>query len=511
MQKLLISLLAILLVSCGGQNSEKKVSYQYIDDLKEVRIAALMGSVEEAILEKRFPNGTVERYETMTDMVQALKQNRVDAVSLDGYTLPYLNHTLGGGMVALDDSLGTMGLAAAFQKDDKSGLREQFNHFLKVIKQSGLHAKMLDKWIYHFDTAKMPDLKLPTEGDPLVVATCPTLPPTSFLQGNKSAGFDMEVLQQFAIYINRPIKIQNLNFSALITSLATGKVDMIISSLIITEERAQMVAFSDSYMDFDMDVIVRNENKKGYTKKSIDYVTKQQAVDESGDILLEDEEWLSSIQESFEKNLIKERRYEMVLSGLKTTLVIAFLSAIFGTILGAFICFLKMRKNKFLKTIANVYINTMRGTPVLVLLLIMFYVVFNKVDIDPVMVSVITFSMNFAAYVSEMFRTSIEGVDNGQTEAGIALGFSKFRTFYHIVLPQAFKKVLPVYKGEMISMVKMTSIVGYIAVEDLTKVSDIIRSRTFDALFPLIMVAVLYFVIAWLFTVILDFIGRKFN
>ena len=143
--------------------------------------------------------------------------------------------------------------------------------------------------------------------------------------------------------------------------------------------------------------------------------------------------------------------------------------------------------------------------------MIIFYVVFASVDIDPAIVAVIAFGMNFAAYVSEMFRTGIEGVDNGQTEAGIAMGFSKIKTFIYIVLPQATRRILPVFKGEVISLVKMTSIVGYIAVQDLTKASDIIRSRTFDAFFPLIMVAVLYFLISWLLMMILGYLERAFD
>ena len=114
--------------------------------------------------------------------------------------------------------------------------------------------------------------------------------------------------------------------------------------------------------------------------------------------------------------------------------------------------------------------------------------------------------MNFAAYVSEMYRTGIESVDKGQIEAGIATGFTKAKTFLYIVLPQAVRQILPVYKGEFISLVKMTSVVGYIAVQDLTKASDIIRSRTFDAFFPLIMVAVLYFLISWLLSLSLSYV-----
>ena len=146
--------------------------------------------------------------------------------------------------------------------------------------------------------------------------------------------------------------------------------------------------------------------------------------------------------------------------------------------------------------------------PVVVLLMLIFYVVFASVNIDPVFVAVIAFGMNFAAYVSEMFRSGIEGVDRGQSEAGIAMGFSRTQTFIHIVLPQMLQRILPVYKGEFISLVKMTSIVGYIAVQDLTKASDIIRSRTFDAFFPLVMVAVLYFVISWVLMQALEYLER---
>ena len=135
------------------------------------------------------------------------------------------------------------------------------------------------------------------------------------------------------------------------------------------------------------------------------------------------------------------------------------------------------------------YISVLRGTPVLVLLMLIFYVVFASVNINPVLAATVAFGMNFAAYVAEIFRTGIEGIDKGQTEAGIAMGFSKTKTFLYIVLPQTVRRILPVYKGEFISLVKMTSIVGYIAVQDLTKASDIIRSRTFDAFFPLVMVA----------------------
>ena len=174
----------MLRVSCAGQQSKEKISYQFISDLEDARLGALMGSAEEAFFEKRFPDKSVDRYETLTDLEQALKQNRVDAIGMDGYCTSYLNLVLGGGLVALDDSMGTMTICAAFPKGEKKELREQFNQFLKEIKGNGEYDKIIDKWIHHSEEAKMPDWKLPTEGEAIKVATCPTLPPTSFLQDN---------------------------------------------------------------------------------------------------------------------------------------------------------------------------------------------------------------------------------------------------------------------------------------------------------------------------------------
>ena len=128
--------------------------------------------------------------------------------------------------------------------------------------------------------------------------------------------------------------------------------------------------------------------------------------------------------------------------------------------------------------------------------MILYYVVFGKVDIDPIWVAIIGFGINYGVYTSEMIRTGIEAVDMGQYEAALALGYSPVISFFKVVLPQAARHFLPVMKGEFIGMVKMTSVVGYIAGQDLTKATDIIRSRTMEAFFPLIATAIIYFIIA---------------
>lgn len=218
---------------------------------------------------------------------------------------------------------------------------------------------------------------------------------------------------------------------------------------------------------------------------------------------------LASVCSSFYNNLIAENRYLLILDGLQTTVVISVLATLLGTLLGALVCWMRMSAKPVLRWPARVYIAMLRGTPVLVVLMLIYYVAFASVNIDPVLVAVMAFGLNFAAYAAEIFRTGIEGVDRGQTEAGLAMGFTRVNTFVWIILPQTIQRILPVYKGEFISLVKMTSVVGYIAVQDLTRASDIIRSRTFDAFFPLVMVAVLYFLISWGLMQLLDMLERR--
>ena len=143
--------------------------------------------------------------------------------------------------------------------------------------------------------------------------------------------------------------------------------------------------------------------------------------------------------------------------------------------------------------------------------MILFYIVFGKVDIDGIWVAVIGFGLNLSAYAGEMLRSGVESVPRGQTEAALALGYTKGKAFFRFVLPQAVRSILPVYRGELIGLLKMTSIVGYIAIGDLTKASDLIRSRTYESFFPIITTAFIYFVASWLLAFALECAGRRLD
>ncbi len=199
----------------------------------------------------------------------------------------------------------------------------------------------------------------------------------------------------------------------------------------------------------------------------------------------------------FYYNFIEEERYKLILTGIQITLLISLFSAILGTLLGGLVCYAHMSKRKMVPVIARGFIYFMNVTPLLLLLLILYHILFSNLDMSTLAVAVIALGMQFGSQMAEVFRTSIMGVDKGQQEAAIASGFTRFQGFIYIVFPQAFQRIIPIYKTEFINLVKMTAWLGYIGIMDLTHASDIIRARTYDAFYPLFVAAILYGVIAW--------------
>lgn len=204
--------------------------------------------------------------------------------------------------------------------------------------------------------------------------------------------------------------------------------------------------------------------------------------------------WAASFWQQFQSNLIQGDRYKLLFQGLGVTVQIALAAAVMGIVLGSLIALMRLSKVDFVRGAARVYVDVIRGTPMMVQLLIMYYIILATYQGPKVLVAIFSFGLNSAAYVSEMVRGGILSVDKGQTEAGRSLGLSSASTLMLIVMPQAIKNTLPALFNEFIMLLKETSIVGYIALMDLTKAGDYIRSRTFSAFFPLLSVAAIYLV-----------------
>ena len=214
---------------------------------------------------------------------------------------------------------------------------------------------------------------------------------------------------------------------------------------------------------------------------------------------------LAEFIDKFRLNFIEDKRYEFIFNGLKTTLIITAFAVLIGIVLGFIIAMIRSThdrtgKMKILNAICKVYLTVIRGTPAMVQLLIMYYVVFAVHDPGKMITAIIAFGLNSAAYVAEIVRSGIMSIDQGQFEAGRSLGFNYRQTMLLIILPQAFKNVLPALANEFITLLKETSISGYIAIPDLTIGGDIIRSQTYDAFLPLFGVAVIYLVLVMILT-----------
>ncbi|HIT90744.1 MAG TPA: amino acid ABC transporter permease [Candidatus Merdenecus merdavium] len=226
--------------------------------------------------------------------------------------------------------------------------------------------------------------------------------------------------------------------------------------------------------------------------------------------------WVDKIYQSFYRALIPEERYLSYLKGLKVTLQISLFAVILGVLIGIMVAVVKVSakssKNILLKIISKicgVYVTVIRGTPVIVQLLIIYNMIFTSRDSNPLMAASLCFGINSGAYVSEIVRAGIESIDKGQMEAGRSLGFTAWQTMRYIILPQAIKNILPALGNEFIVLVKETSVASYIAVSDLTQIANFIGGRTYDVLPPLIIAAAIYLIIVLILSKGLELLERR--
>lgn len=208
----------------------------------------------------------------------------------------------------------------------------------------------------------------------------------------------------------------------------------------------------------------------------------------------------SSITEKFILNFVEDNRWLYLVQGLGNTLLITFFALIIGVVLGSLVALVRVTHDKtghfgVLDAVCRLYLTIIRGTPVLIQLMIVYYVIFATANVNQIVTAVLAFGINSGAYVAETFRSGIMSIDAGQMEAGRSLGLSYRTTMLKIVMPQALKNILPALGNEFIALLKETSVAGYIAVRDLTKAGDIIRSRTYEPFMPLVAVALIYLVI----------------
>lgn len=486
---------------CSAPMPEKIRSPQDLNFPQRI-IACESEILASRVARKHLPQARFLEFTGPPDCYLALGTGKVHAVVYDRPALEYAALARPEFTVLPENiAMGHISVAAA--KDQTTLIRE-VDRFIRQYRKDGTLREMYDRWIL---TKNPVEPVIPraekTEGE-LVVGVTSNNPPMCFIRNGRFSGFDVEFAHRMGAFLKRRIKLMDLPYEGLIPALNGGRIHLAVAQMDATQERKESVVFSEEYIDSPVALMIR---KKDHAES----LPEAETENAGSRILEEIRASVVSLGGSFEKTFVREGRWKLILRGLLTTLVITVFAVILGTAAAFPLCFMCRSKRKVISWLGERYISLVMGTPILVILMILYYVIFAKVDISGVAVAVLAFAMDFAAYTSVTLRSGIEGVPRGQTEAALALGHTPAGAFLRFVLPQAVRTVLPVYRGEIISTLKATSIVGYIAIMDLTKMGDIIRSRTYEAFFPLIAIALIYFLTAKCLTGLLVILEKKLD
>ncbi len=475
-------LLTLLSVLCGCATEKK--TFETLEDFDGATLGIVTGSIYDGYCREIFKNSDLKYHKNFADVLQALKQGKVDGCMLDEPNYNAVKRTEPT-LDCIDVPQHDVEIGYAFQKtEDGKIYQEQMNALLDELKASGEIDKLIEKWYGEKEPTE--DLVIPDFSDnpkTLKVAVDSTRKPFVYMKNGEKVGFEIEVFYMFCErYGYKPV-YDDISFAQGIAGLNEGKYDLVSGGIYMTDERKLSVNFSDPYMYADV-VMVKIAGE-------------------------EETDFFGGIAEGFKKTFIDEGRWKLIAEGVGTTLLITVCSAVFGTLLGFGIYMLCRAFGKVAKGVTKVFTVIMGGTPIVVILMILYYVIFGKTDISGIVVSIFGFSLTTAAFVCEKMTVAVDGIDAGQTEAALAMGFRENGLFFHVIFPQAMHFFLPLYKAEMGALVKATAVVGYIAVQDLTQMSDIIRSNTFEAFFPLISSALIYLLLSFLISELVQFLISK--
>ena len=430
------------------------------------------GSVFDKMLLKQVPDAQIEYINTNTDLSVALDSGKIDAYVADEPVARLMGTQYPNQVIAFQ--LEDAAYAFMFPRGDKTHqeLCRQFNEFLAQCWEDGTIAEIDSIWFGSDEARQTVDMSdLTAENGVLEMAVSSDIgAPFAYVRDGKMVGYDLDVAVRFCRAYGYGLHISDYNIAGLIAATSTDKVDMAASTIAITPERQETSLMSDP--DYYGGIVI---------------------VTRTGETEEEQESFFSALQESFERTFLRENRWKLFLNGLGVTFLIAAVSVILGS-LGGFAVYLIMRRgNKTFNGVWSFFASVMGRTPVVVILMILYYIVFGQSNLSGVEISIIGFTALFICTVAELLKMGAGAVDNGQREAALAMGYSERQTYFRIIFPQSVEHFLPAYKNEVVTLVKATAIVGYIAVQDLTKVSDLVRARTYEAFFPLIATAIIYY------------------
>ena len=447
---ILAILICLSVAGCGKDDDSKPLAVESVEDLTGTTIGVQIGTTgaiyaEDFVAEN--PGTEVIRYNKGADAVQALKQQKIDAVLIDEQ--PALAFVEKNNELTIADEEFAMEEYAIGIAKENTELLYQINDALEAIKVNGTMDEIVANYIG--DEKGEHPYESPeglTRGNgTLTMATNVAFPPYEYYEDKTAVGIDIDMMQAIADYLNMDLVVSDMEFDSVIMAVQSGKADVAAAGLTVTEDRLKNISFSESYTTAKQ-VIIYNNGEKAEKM---------------------------SLADKIYQTFIEKNRWQYIPKGLANTLLIT----------------------------------VFRGTPMVVQLLIMYYVVFAQTAVNPLIAAVIAFGLNSGAYLSEAIRSGIMAIAIGQFEAGRSMGFNYHETVRYIIMPQAIKVSLPAIFNEYIALLKESSIVGYIGLMDLTKAGDIIRSNTYEALVPLVSVALVYLVLVMIMTSLVSRLERR--
>ena len=448
-----------------------------------------LGTAREQTVKEVLPEASVI-YMEGADAYKAIQQGKFDAYA-DDYEM--MRIAIANGLTGVHLLEGTIGeeipIAVGISRvSEVPDLETRVNDFIDELRADGTLEDMYKRWVVDGNET-MPDIPVPEQPTQhIIIGTTGVVPPYSYYAGTELNGYDIELAKRFGAWMDAEVEFKTYDYGAIVIAAHTGDVDCVMANLNVTEERKEAMLFSEPLFVTRTGLMVRDNSE---------------SVSRQG--------FLRGVRESFEKTFLRENRWRLFIDGIGTTMLITVLAVLFGTILGFGTYIVCRNGNPVVNRLRGFVVWLVQGMPMVVLLMILYYIVFGHLEVGGTPVAVIGFTLVFGVAVYGELCVGVGAVDKGQMEGALALGYSNTGAFFRIILPQAIPHILPVYMGEIVSLLKATAIVGYIAVQDLTRMGDLIRSRTYDAFFPLIAVAVVYFILAAVLKLIIKRITISFD
>ena len=461
--------------------------YKSLKELAEKPLGMISGSLYGESLVKKEPSislDDIETFQNIDELVIALENNQIEGFLSGGAPAEAIARN-SSSLALMDATVADDNIGMCLQKNSK--LTTLFNQRLDSLRMDGTLDILRSKDPESSDVLKMTqNINNNQKANGTLRVAYSTIRPMSYKNKNGDVvGYEATLVRLIANDLGYSVTFYNMPFKDVLSHVESGQADVGIGNITINEQRAKNVDFT--IPDYTGSVVV------------VTHAVKNQAP---SNVFLD-------LIRSFQKTFLDEGRWQVIASGLMATATISLITGVLGTPLAIVLVWRRYCGGRLTARIIDVFENLMSGVPVLVVLMVLYYVVFGRIHLPGEVVAIIAFVLSFAGRSAVLLWSAVQNVPKGQEESGLALGYTKGSAFFKIVLPQVARKTTTRLVNLYASVVKETAVVGYIAVQDLTRAGDYIRARTMDAFFPLVATALIYFIICSLLTWILQKVASR--